>query len=174
MRMLNTSQQQRNCQLLELRPRRPMRRKRLSVGKNLIHLMITSWHVVLQSSMRLGISSIDSDGLAPTGDVDETTSTVAIIEWLTGKRQAFTNRDGDVAIKAWWCNGAVAMTGRSYLGTLATAAATTGVAGLKTIISEAAISSWYDYYRDNGLVVAPDTFQGEDTDVLAAEVFHEV
>ena len=118
-----------------------------------------------------GIGSVDSDGLAPTGDIDETTSTVAIIEWLTGKRHAFTNRDADVAIKAWWTNGSVAMTGRSYLGTLATAAATTGVDGLKTIISEAAISSWYDYYRDNGLVVAPDTFQGEDTDVLAAEVF---
>ena len=118
-----------------------------------------------------GIGSVDSDGLAPTGDVDETTSTVAIIEWLNGQRAAFTNRDGDVAIKAWWTNGNVAMTGRSYLGTLATAAATTGVPGLKTIISEAAISSWYDYYRDNGLVVAPDTFQGEDTDVLAAEVF---
>lgn len=118
-----------------------------------------------------GIGSVDSDGLAPTGDEDETTSTIAIIEWLTGKRHAFTTRDGDVAIKAWWTNGSVAMTGRSYLGTLATAAATTGVDGLKTIISEAAISSWYDYYRDNGLVVAPDTFQGEDTDVLAAEVF---
>jgi len=118
-----------------------------------------------------GIGSVDSDGLAPTGDEDETTSTIAIIEWLTGKRHAFTNRDADTAIEAWWTNGSVAMTGRSYLGTLATAAATTGVAGLKTIISEAAISSWYDYYRDNGLVVAPDTFQGEDTDVLAAEVF---
>ncbi|AVK62044.1 Xaa-Pro dipeptidyl-peptidase [Lactobacillus sp. CBA3605] len=118
-----------------------------------------------------GIGSVDSDGLTLTGSVDETTATVAIIEWLTGQRAAFTTRDGDVAIKAWWTNGAVAMTGRSYLGTLATAAATTGVAGLKTIISEAAISSWYDYYRDNGLVVAPDTFQGEDTDVLAAEVF---
>ncbi len=47
-----------------------------------------------------GIGSVDSDGLAPTGDVDETTSTVAIIEWLTGKRHAFTNRDADVAIKA--------------------------------------------------------------------------
>ncbi|SUP59133.1 Xaa-Pro dipeptidyl-peptidase [Weissella viridescens] len=63
------------------------------------------------------------------------------------------------------------MTGRSYLGTLATAAATTGVDGLKTVISEAAISSWYDYYRDNGLVAAPDTFQGEDMDVLAGDVF---
>jgi X-Pro dipeptidyl-peptidase len=30
-----------------------------------------------------------------------------------------------------------------------------------------AISSWYDYYRANGLVVAPGTFQGEDTDILA-------
>ncbi|WP_372352378.1 hypothetical protein [Streptomyces sp. KL116D] len=27
------------------------------------------------------------------------------------------------------------------------------------------ISSWYDYYRANGGVVAPGTFQGEDTDV---------
>lgn len=118
-----------------------------------------------------GIGSVDSDGLATTGDAAETASTIAVIEWLAGNRPAFTNRDADTAIEAWWCNGSIAMTGRSYLGTLATAAATTGVSGLKTIISEAAISSWYDYYRDNGLVVAPDTFQGEDTDVLAAEVF---
>ena len=63
------------------------------------------------------------------------------------------------------------MTGRSYLGTLATAVATTGVPGLEAIISEAAISSWYDYYRENGLVRAPGGFQGEDADVLADETF---
>jgi X-Pro dipeptidyl-peptidase len=53
--------------------------------------------------------------------------------------------------------------------------ATTGVQGLKTIVPVSAISSWYDYYRANGLVVAPHSntngagengYLGEDTDVL--------
>ncbi|MHA8263284.1 Xaa-Pro dipeptidyl-peptidase [Lactobacillaceae bacterium Melli_B3] len=118
-----------------------------------------------------GIGTKDSEGLRTTGDHAETLSTTAIIEWLDGKRNAFTNRDGDVKIEAWWSNHHIGMTGRSYLGTLQTAAATTGVAGLKTCISEAAISSWYDYYRENGLVVAPGGFQGEDADVLAEETF---
>ena len=118
-----------------------------------------------------GIGTRDSEGLRDTGSVAETISTTAIIEWLAGNRRAFTNKTDNIEIKANWSNHKIAMTGRSYLGTLATAAATTGVEGLETIISEAAISSWYDYYRDGGLVAAPDTFQGEDMDVLAAEVF---
>lgn len=118
-----------------------------------------------------GIGTIDSDGLQTCGDPQQTASTIAVIEWLHGDRIAFTNRTDGIEIKADWCNGNVAMTGRSYLGTLAIAAATTGVSGLKTIIAEAAISSWYDYYRENGLVVAPGGFQGEDADVLAGETF---
>lgn len=118
-----------------------------------------------------GIGTKDSAGIQTCGSPEQTAATIAIIEWLTGKRRAFTNKTDGITIKAWWCNGNIAMTGRSYLGTLATAAATTGVAGLKTIISEAAISSWYDYYRENGLVMAPGGFQGEDADVLAAETF---
>jgi len=118
-----------------------------------------------------GIGTKDSDGLRTTGDPEETTSTVSIIKWLTGQIPAYTNRTDNIAIKAWWSNKKVAMTGRSYLGTLATAAASTGVTGLKTVISEAAISSWYDYYRDGGLVIGPGGFQGEDADVLAEETF---
>lgn len=118
-----------------------------------------------------GIGTKDSDGFRTTGDPEETTSTVSIIKWLTGQLPAFTNRTDNIEIKAWWSNKKIAMTGRSYLGTLATAAATTGVAGLKTVISEAAISSWYDYYRDGGLVIAPGGFPGEDADVLAEETF---
>ncbi len=118
-----------------------------------------------------GIGTKDSDGLRTTGDVEETIAATAVIEWLDGKRTAFTNRTDNVEIKAWWSNHHIAMTGRSYLGTLATAAATTGVDGLKTVISEAAISSWYDYYRENGLVIAPGGFPGEDADVLAEETF---
>ncbi|MGL0748187.1 Xaa-Pro dipeptidyl-peptidase [Secundilactobacillus paracollinoides] len=118
-----------------------------------------------------GIGTKDSDGLRTTGDIEETIAATAVIEWLDGKRTAFTNRTDNIAIKAWWSNHHIAMTGRSYLGTLATAAATTGVEGLKTVISEAAISSWYDYYRENGLVIAPGGFPGEDADVLAEETF---
>ncbi|APX71111.1 Xaa-Pro dipeptidyl-peptidase [Companilactobacillus allii] len=116
-----------------------------------------------------GIGTKDSDGIRTTGDPQETTSTVSIIEWLAGNRRAFTNKSDNIEIKAWWSNKHIAMTGRSYLGTLATAAATSGVKGLKTVISEAAISSWYDYYRDGGLVIAPGGFPGEDADVLAEE-----
>ena len=118
-----------------------------------------------------GIGTMDSDGERTCGSKEETESTIAIIEWLAGNRRAFTNKTDNIEIKAWWCNGSVAMTGKSYLGTLATAAATTGVDGLKTIISEAAISSWYDYYRDGGLVIAPGGFPGEDADILAEECF---
>lgn len=60
------------------------------------------------------------------------------------------------------------MTGKSYLGTLAYGAATTGVDGLDVILAEAGITNWYDYYRENGLVRSPGGFPGEDLDVLAA------
>ncbi|MEY8441055.1 Xaa-Pro dipeptidyl-peptidase [Lactobacillaceae bacterium 24-114] len=118
-----------------------------------------------------GIGTKDSDGLQTCGSPEQTNSMKAVVEWLHGDRIAFTDRHSGIQIKAWWCNGNIAMTGRSYLGTLATAVATTGVPGLKAIISEAAISSWYDYYRENGLVRAPGGFQGEDADVLADETF---
>lgn len=118
-----------------------------------------------------GIGSMDSDGLQTTGDEYEVAGAKAVVEWLHGDRVAFTNKVDNIAIKAWWSNRKVAMTGRSYLGTLATAVATTGVAGLETIVSEAAISSWYDYYRSNGLVIAPGGYPGEDADVLAEETF---
>ena len=118
-----------------------------------------------------GIGTRGSDGIRTCGSPEETASTIAIIEWLHGDRRAFTDRSRLDEIAATWCSGHVAMTGKSYLGTLAIAAATTGVAGLDTVISEAAISSWYDYYREHGLVVAPQTFQGEDADVLTNECF---
>jgi X-Pro dipeptidyl-peptidase len=118
-----------------------------------------------------GIGTRDSDGIQTCGSVEQTTAMAAYIEWLAGNRRAFTNRTDNIEIKAWWSNGKVAMTGKSYLGTLATACATRQIEGLETIISEAAISDWYQYYRDNGLVIAPGGFPGEDADVLAIETF---
>ena len=44
--------------------------------------------------------------------------------------------------------------------------ATTGVDGLEVIIAEAGISSWYNYYRENGLVTSPGGYPGEDFESL--------
>ena len=114
-----------------------------------------------------GIGTRGSDGLRITGAPEETESAKEVIEWLHGDRIAYTDRSRTQETKASWCNGNIGMTGRSYLGTLQIAVATTGVAGLKTVVSEAAISSWYDYYREHGLVIAPEACQGEDLDLLA-------
>lgn len=118
-----------------------------------------------------GVGTRHSDGMQDTGSPEQVLSMKAVVEWLAGNRVAFTDRTSGYAVKANWSNGKVAMTGKSYLGTLATAVATTGVVGLETVISEAAISDWYQYYRDNGLVIAPGGFPGEDMDVLAELVY---
>ncbi|GIF73009.1 Xaa-Pro dipeptidyl-peptidase [Asanoa siamensis] len=117
--------------------------------------------VVLGQSVGTG----DSDGCPTSGDQAETLGTKAVIDWLNGRAKAFDAAGAPVA--ATWTTGAVGMTGVSYNGTLPNQVATTGVKGLKTIVPVSAISSWYDYYRANGLVVAPGTFQGEDLDILA-------
>ncbi|MDF1571454.1 MAG: CocE/NonD family hydrolase [Bacteroidales bacterium] len=58
------------------------------------------------------------------------------------------------------------MTGTSYNGTLPLAAATTGVEGLEAIIPVAPNTSYYHYYRSNGLIRHPGGWMGEDIDVL--------
>jgi X-Pro dipeptidyl-peptidase len=58
------------------------------------------------------------------------------------------------------------MTGTSYNGTIPLAAATTGVKGLEAIIPIAPNTSYYHYYRSNGLVRSPGGYLGEDIDVL--------
>ncbi|MCP3740057.1 Xaa-Pro dipeptidyl-peptidase [Rossellomorea sp. BNER] len=120
--------------------------------------------VVLAESVGTGLS----DGCATTGDEHEILGTRAVIDWLNGRTKAF-NKEGE-EIKADWTTGNVGMMGVSYNGTLPNAVATTGVEGLKTIVPIAAISSWYDYYRSNGAVIAPGGYQGEDADNLADAV----
>ena len=118
-----------------------------------------------------GIGTKDSDGFRTCGSKEETDSTIAVIEWLTGDRKAYSTRNGEIEVAAHWCSGNVAMTGKSYLGTLAIAAATTGVKGLKTILPEAAISNWYEYYRENGVLSSALGWQGDDADLLAEYCF---
>ena len=58
------------------------------------------------------------------------------------------------------------MTGTSYNGTIPLAAAVTGVHGLEAIIPVAPNTSYYHYYRSNGLVRHPGGWLGEDIDFL--------
>jgi X-Pro dipeptidyl-peptidase len=113
----------------------------------------------------MSVGTADSDGCPTSGDQAETLGTKAIIDWLNGRAKGVDARGKPV--DADWTNGDVGMTGVSYNGTLPNMVATTGVEGLKTIIPVSAISNWYEYYRANGLVRAPGTFQGEDLDILA-------
>src|SRR5690606_34158147 len=75
-------------------------------------------------------------------------------------------RVGGEEVKAFWSTGKIGMTGTSYNGTLPLAAATTGVEGLEDIIPIAPNTSYYHYYRSNGLVRSPGGYLGEDIDVL--------
>lgn len=115
-----------------------------------------------------GIGTRGSDGFQTSGDYQQISSITAVIDWLNGRARAFTSPQRTHTTVATWTNGHVAMTGKSYLGTLAYGAATTGIAGLEVILAEAGITNWYDYYRENGLVRSPGGFPGEDLDVLAA------
>jgi X-Pro dipeptidyl-peptidase len=111
------------------------------------------------------IGTSDSEGCPTSGDRNEMLSAKAVVDWLAGRGTAFD--EAGAPVRATWSTGKVGMIGASYDGTLPQMVATTGVRGLETIVPISAISSWYDYYRANGLVVAPGGYQGEDTDILA-------
>ena len=98
-----------------------------------------------------GLGTLGSEGLETCGADVETDAFKCVIEWLTGDRAAYTDRTSNIAIKADWSNGNVAMTGRSYGGTTDFAVASTGVKGLKTIVPVAGIASWYEYTNSQGI-----------------------
>ncbi len=114
-----------------------------------------------------GVGTKDSQGLMTNGDYQQIEAYKNVIYWLNGRCRAFTDHTRKRQIKADWSNGKVATTGISYLGTMSNGLATTGVDGLEVIIAEAGISSWYNYYRENGLVTSPGGYPGEDFDSLA-------
>ena len=114
-----------------------------------------------------GVGTKDSQGLMTNGDYQQIEAYKNVIDWLNGRCRAFTDHTRKREVKADWSNGKIATTGLSYLGTMSNGLATTGVDGLEVIIAEAGISSWYNYYRENGLVTSPGGYPGEDFDSLA-------
>lgn len=107
-----------------------------------------------------------SQGCPTIGADNESLAPKAVIDWLNGRARGFTAATGGEPVEATWCTGKVGMIGTSFNGTLPLAAATTGVEGLEAIIPVAPNTSYYHYYRSNGLVRHPGGYMGEDIDVL--------
>ncbi len=95
------------------------------------------------------VGTNNSDGCPTTGGYEEIESIRVVIDWMNGRAKAWDQDNNEV--KAEWTTGNVGMIGKSYDGTLANGVAATGVEGLKTIVPIGAISSWYNYYRYEGL-----------------------
>jgi len=108
-----------------------------------------------------------SQGCPTVGDDPERLAPKFVIDWLNGRAKGFTTPTGDEEVKATsWSTGKVGMIGTSYEGTLPLAAATTGVNGLEVVVPVSPNTSYYHYYRSNGLVRSPGGYLGEDVDVL--------
>ena len=118
--------------------------------------------VVHSSSPGTGLSQ----GCPTVGGDNESLAPKAVIDWLCGRGDGFSTVDGFDRVSSGWCTGKVGMTGTSYNGTIPLAAATTGVEGLEAIIPIAPNTSYYHYYRSNGLIRHPFGYMGEDIDCL--------
>jgi X-Pro dipeptidyl-peptidase len=102
------------------------------------------------------VGTSNSTGCPVTGAPPDHLSAVVGIDWLNGRAKAYDKNGNEVV--ADWHNGRSGMIGKSYDGTLANGAASTGVEGLSTIVPISAISSWYDYTRSNGVVTRGNSY----------------
>ncbi len=144
-------------------PSIPQRGKAGMISNSLTRTWVPrGFAVVHSSSPGTGFSQ----GCPTVGGANEELAPKAVVDWLNGRALGFTTPDGDETVEAYWATGKVGMTGTSYNGTLPLAAATTGVEGLEAIIPDAPNTSYYHYYRSNGLVRHPGGYMGEDVDVL--------
>ena len=122
------------------------------ISKSHVKTWVPRGYVVVHSSSPgTGLSQ----GCPTVGGDNESLAPKAVVQWLTGKPLGFRTPDGTEHVEAYWSTGNVGMTGTSYNGTLPLAAATTGVEGLKAIIPIAPNTSYYHYYRSNGLIRHP-------------------
>ncbi|NQZ44319.1 MAG: Xaa-Pro dipeptidyl-peptidase [Flavobacteriaceae bacterium] len=137
--------------------------KRPIISNSHINTWVPRGYIVVHSSSPgTGLSQ----GSPTVGGDNESLAPKAVIDWLCGRAKGYTSSDGNEEVKAYWSTGKVGMTGTSYNGTIPLAAATTGVKGLEAIIPIAPNTSYYHYYRSNGLVRSPGGYLGEDIDVL--------
>ncbi len=147
-----------------LKPPFPFKPVRENVSSSLVATWVPRGFAVVHSDAPgTGLSQ----GCVTVGSDPEQLAPKAIIDWLNGRAKGFKTIDGTEEVAATsWSTGKVGMTGTSYNGTIPLAAAVTGVKGLEAIIPVAPNTSYYHYYRSNGLVRHPGGWLGEDIDFL--------
>ena len=144
-------------------PAIPFNPNRTSISTSEVNTWVPRGFAVVHSeSPGTGLSQ----GCPTVGGTNENDGPKAVVDWLNGRAKGYTTIDGTTEVTASWSTGKVGMTGTSYNGTLPISAATTGVAGLEAIIPIAPNTSYYHYYRSNGLVRNPGGWVGEDIDFL--------
>jgi X-Pro dipeptidyl-peptidase len=142
----------------------PYRAERTRISNALVNTWVPRGFAVVHSEAS---GTGRSQGCPTVGDHPERMAMKFVIDWLNGRAKGFTTATGKDEVKATsWSTGKVGMMGTSYEGTLPLAAATTGVDGLEVVIPVAPNTSYYHYYRANGLVRSPGGYLGEDVDVL--------
>ncbi len=146
------------------RPERPFNPEPRHLGARLAQQWVPRGFAVVASEQPgTGLST----GCPTVGDTPETTAPKFVIDWLNGRAKGYTTVDGSDEVHATsWATGKVGMIGTSYEGTLPISAALTGVEGLEAIVPIAPNTSYYHYYRSNGLVRSPGGWLGEDIDFL--------
>jgi len=137
---------------------------RASVSTSLVNVWVPRGFAVVHSDAP---GTGRSQGCPTVGGPPEELAPKAVIDWLNGRAKGYKTIDGTDQVSATsWSTGKVGMIGTSYNGTIPVAAATTGVKGLEAIIPVAPNTSYYHYYRTNGLVRHPGGWLGEDVDYL--------
>lgn len=108
-----------------------------------------------------------SQGCPTMSDSPEGLGGKAVVDWLNGRAKGYTTATGATEVVATsWSTGKVGMIGTSYEGTIPLETALTGVVGLEAIIPVSPATSFYHYYRANGLVRHPGGYLGEDIDMF--------
>ena len=102
-----------------------------------------------------GFGSYGSEGIQTQGTRLEVEAYRSVIEWLSGNRVAFSDKNGTNTVEATFSNGNSAVQGTSYLGTTAYELAASNVPGLKTVCPTAGIASWYEYTNSQGTSTQP-------------------
>jgi X-Pro dipeptidyl-peptidase len=137
---------------------------RTRISNALINEWVPRGFAVVHSE---ALGSGRSQGCPTVGDDPERLPMQFVVDWLNGRAKGYTTPTGNEEVKATsWSTGKVGMIGTSYEGTLPLAAATTGVKGLEVVVPVSPNTSYYHYYRSNGLVRSPGGYLGEDVDVL--------
>ncbi|MFI6322437.1 CocE/NonD family hydrolase [Nonomuraea sp. NPDC050556] len=99
-----------------------------------------------------------STGCMDDGGPYDLAAGAQVIKWLNGKARAFSAPFGGTPVSSGWSTGNVGIWGKSHDGWLANGIATTGVEGLKAVVSIAGVTDIYQTYNDNGAWVG--TYEG--------------